>query len=202
MNAPGKRRSLLTLAFVALALLSITGAATASESAGLMSPAATPNALAESGRGFSYAFHYENITGAALRPRDSSSGWDYPGVGCVSLANGSELFNVHLGLPEGSRIDYLRIYYYDTSASNSTAWVTSYNSSGGVVDIVSVTSAGNAGYGTALSPYVGHVVDNGDNAYVLNWRASQTGSTMRLCGLRVAYRVPTQDLYLPLIFTG
>ena len=46
------------------------------------------------------------------------------------------------------------------------------------------------GYGTTLSTYLGHVVNTELNAYVLNWRPNQLGSAMRLCGLRVAYRLP------------
>jgi hypothetical protein len=34
------------------------------------------------------------------------------------------------------------------------------------------------------------VVDNSDGGYVLNWLPNVTGTTMRLCGLRVAYRLP------------
>ncbi len=201
MNAPAKKRSVVTIALVLLALLTITGAAGASGSAELP-PAGTTDSPAASSRGFSTTFHYEYVAGAALRPRDSSSGWDYSGTGCVSRASGSELFNIHLGLPQGSRIDYLRIYYYDTSASSSTAWVTSYNSTGGFTDITSASSAGTGGYGTQLSSYVGHVVDNSSRSYVLNWSPGQNGSTMRLCGLRVAYRVPTRDLFMPMITKG
>jgi hypothetical protein len=156
----------------------------------------TPNLSSDS---YSYYFHYKFVAGTTLRPRDSSSNWDYGGVGCVSLANGSQLLNVHLGLPEGSRIDYLRIYYYDTSGNNGRAWITTYNGAGSYSDITSVTSAGNGGYGTRLSPYVGHVVDNYDNSYVLNWSANQTGSSMALCGMRVAYRLRTLDTFLPTI---
>ena len=137
------------------------------------------------------SFRYINVAGATLRPRDSSSGWDYSGTGCVSRSSGSELINIHLPIPDGSRIDYLRIYYYDTSGSNnSRAWVTNYNSSGGYTDVTTVTSSGSGGYGTQLSDYSGHIVDTSARSYVLNWSAAQNGSSMRLCGLRVAYRVP------------
>ena len=149
-----------------------------------------PNGQVESPDGWS-SFFYLNVAGTTLRPRDSSSGWDYGGVGCVSLANGSQLLNINLDVPNGSRIDYLRIYYYDTSGNNGRAWVTIYNGAGSYSDITTVTSAGNGGYGTALSSYVGHVVDTFENAYVLNWSANQTGSSMALCGMRVAYRLPT-----------
>ncbi len=135
-------------------------------------------------------FYYIYVAGAALRPRDSSSGWDYSGTGCVSCASGSELLNIHLAIPDGSRIDYLRIYYYDTSGSNSTAWVTNYDSAGNFTDVTSAASTGNAGYGTQLSAYSGHVANTASRSYVLNWSAGTNGSSMRLCGLRVAYRVP------------
>lgn len=135
-------------------------------------------------------FYYIYVAGAALRPRDSSSGWDYSGTGCVSRASGSELLNIHLAIPDGSRIDYLRIYYYDASGSNSTAWVTNYDSAGNFSDVTNVASAGNSGYGTQLSAYVGHVANTASRSYVLNWSAGTNGNTMRLCGLRVAYRLP------------
>jgi hypothetical protein len=137
------------------------------------------------------AFRYINVTGATMRPRDSTTAWTYSGAGCISASGANDIFNIHLPIPNGSRIDYLRIYYYDASASNSNAWVTTYDASGGFSDLTFVDSDGAAGYGTSLSAYVGHVVDTANDGYVLNWRANQTGSTMRLCGLRVAYRDPS-----------
>jgi hypothetical protein len=145
-------------------------------------------------------FRYINISGSTLRPRASATDWTYPGGGCISASGANDIFNIHLPVPHGSRIDYLRLYYYDTSAGNSRAWVTTYNGAGVANDVTAVDSTGNAGYGTTLSPYVGHVVNTVNNSYVLNWRANQTGSTMRLCGLRVAYRDPLdQVVYLPLV---
>ncbi|MEZ4769966.1 MAG: hypothetical protein R2844_16225 [Caldilineales bacterium] len=202
MNTRRRSKPLVTLALALVALLTLAGAAAASGPQ-QTEQAAPPPASGDSNRGFSFNFHYEYVSGSALRPRDSSSGWDYSGTGCVSRSSGSELFNINLSLPEGSRIDYLRIYYYDTSGSNdSRAWITTYNASGGYSDITTVTSTGSGGYGTRLSSYLGHIVDNASNSYVLNWNANQNGSGMRLCGLRVAYRTPTQDLFLPLIAKG
>ncbi len=99
-------------------------------------------------------------------------------------------FTLHLEVPHGARIDYLRLFYYDTSSANSQTWITSYNAQGSTADLTHVDSTGAAGYGTTLSAYVGHIVNTENNAYVLNWRANQQGKTMRLCGLRVAYRLP------------
>ncbi|MDX9953367.1 MAG: hypothetical protein RBT75_04695, partial [Anaerolineae bacterium] len=140
-------------------------------------------------------FYYEFIAGSTLRPRASALTWaSNGGGGCIyAVANASYIFNVPLELPQGSRIDYLRIYFYDTDAtSDSQAWVTYYDGAGGYVDLPTssgVPSSGNAGYGTDLSAYMGHIVDNHNNAYVLNWRPNVVGNTMMLCGLRVAYRI-------------
>jgi hypothetical protein len=145
-------------------------------------------------------FRYINVAGSTLRPRSSATDWTYPGGGCIAASGANDVFITHLGIPHGSRIDYLRIYFYDTSASNSQAWVTTYNGAGVATDLTLVSSGGTAGYGTLLSPFVGHVVDTASSSYVLNWRSNQTGSTMRLCGLRVAYRMPlTEKLYVPII---
>jgi hypothetical protein len=136
------------------------------------------------------AFYYAFYPGVALHPRDSSTTWSYSGFGCTSASSGTDLFVTNLNLPEGSRIDYLRIFYYDDSGSNSGAYITSYDASGGHSDLINVASSGDAGYGTALSDYLGHTVTTGNNTYVLLWRPNVTGDSMRLCGLRVAYRLP------------
>jgi hypothetical protein len=145
-------------------------------------------------------FRYINVAGSTMRPRSSATDWTYPGGGCIAASGATDVFITHLGIPNGSRIDYLRIYFYDTSANDSQAWVTTYNGAGAFTDLTSVSSSGTAGYGTLLSPFVGHVVDSTSSSYVLNWSSNQTGSTMQLCGLRVAYRMPlTEKVYLPMI---
>ena len=139
-------------------------------------------------------YQYVHVAGTALRPRDSSVDWESDGSGgCLSLnaGNSYEIFNIHLDIPNGSRIEYLRLYYYDTSIStDSITWVTRYDDEGSYNDVTFVASTGNAGYGTTLSAYGEHIVDSINYAYVLNWRPYVVGTTMKLCGLRVAYRLP------------
>lgn len=138
-------------------------------------------------------FSYDHAAGSVLRPRDSSVEWAQSGYGgCVYLSSGntSTILNLHLDIPNGVRIDYLRIYYYDTSPGDSVAWITRYDDGGGYQDITYVYSSGDTGYGTQLSPLITHVVDNVNYSYVLNWRPLVAGSSMALCGLRVAYLLP------------
>jgi len=149
--------------------------------------------VTESDLRWSSLFYYDHAAGAVLKPRNSSVEWSTDGSGgCVFLSSGDPftILNLHLDIPNGVRIDYLRIYYYDTGASNSQAWVTRYDNAGSFTDVAYVTSAGDTGYGTQLSPLIEHVVDNVSYSYVLNWRPLVTGSSMALCGLRVAYRLP------------
>lgn len=122
-----------------------------------------------------------------------------------SVDGSNVIFNVPLDLPDGARIDYLRLYYYDSNASNCIAWVTYYDGEGHCTDLPSmagVVSSGTGGYGYVVSAYIGHEVDNAHNAYMLNWRPQATGNTMALCGMRVAYRLRLQQFYLPLIVRG
>ncbi len=70
------------------------------------------------------------------------------------------------------------------------AWVTSYDSAGGLVDLLYLPFGHNYGYATELSPFVGVVVDTLNNSYVINWRPNITGTSMYVCGLRVAYKLP------------
>ncbi|HQN43191.1 MAG TPA: hypothetical protein PLA25_03580, partial [Anaerolineaceae bacterium] len=99
----------------------------------------------------------------------------------------NEIFNVDLQLPDGATIEFLRLYYYDTSAGDSRAWVTSYDGAGNYSDLMTVASTGNTGYGQALSASPSVVVDNYSNSYLLNWRSNTAGVTSQLCGLRVFY---------------
>jgi hypothetical protein len=200
MNLPYNKRWLILIAALCLVLLVVVGLLTMQASASPTPVLAHTTGVDEATvtQTFWGPFRYINVAGSSLRPRASGTEWTYPGGGCISAALANDVFLIHLPIPNGSRIDYLRIYYYDTSANNSQAWVTTYNGAGSFNDLTTVNSAGNSGYGTQLSPYVGHVVDTASNSYVLNWRSNQTGSTMRLCGLRVAYRMPLdQKLYLP-----
>ncbi|MBN1640497.1 MAG: hypothetical protein JXA09_04610 [Anaerolineae bacterium] len=135
-------------------------------------------------------FRYVHVTGAALRPRDSAVPWRYGGYGCVYVDSTADLLNIDLQLPTGSRVEYLRLYYYDASSTNGTAWLTRYDNAGGFYDLIMVTSSGEGTYGTTLSAYYGQTVDTYNYSYALSWNAHVTGSAMRLCGLRVAYRVP------------
>jgi catechol 2,3-dioxygenase-like lactoylglutathione lyase family enzyme len=136
-------------------------------------------------------FYYFFAAGSTFRPRDSVTGWDYVSNGCISARGGSDLFTLHLEVPHGARIDYLRIFYYDTNAAATRGYITTYDAQGGTIDLVGVSSTGTAGYGTALSAYLGHIVDTENDAYVLNWVPGAQGTTVRLCGLRVAYRLPS-----------
>lgn len=65
--------------------------------------------------GFESSFRYVHIPGSVLLPRASTVQWKTGQTGgCIYLKSGPtyEVFNINLNIPEGSRIDYLRVYYY------------------------------------------------------------------------------------------
>ena len=189
MNPKTVSRLLVAPVLVAMVLLSAQAAPSRA------APAFPDAAAAKSG--FANQFSYLNIAGSSLHARASSTSWSYTGAGCVSVASGNDLFVMHIDLPEGSRVDYLRLYTYDTSAADSRAWLTYYDGAGNWKDMVNVTSSGTAGYASRLTSYAGHVINGANNAYVVQWEANQTGSSMRLCGIRIAYRLPVTYTYIP-----
>jgi hypothetical protein len=144
----------------------------------------------EAARGWT-GFYYVFAAGSSLHTADYSMRQVYNPGACASVIDTAyEFLTLNLDLPDGARIDYLRMYYYDTAAGDSVANIRKYNGAGATTEIAVVHSASNIGYGTILSAYVGLVVDNSGGGYVLNWEPMVTGTTMRLCGLRVAYRLP------------
>lgn len=133
-------------------------------------------------------YHYAFVAGSALRPRNSTADWMVASSGGCLYTNAlGEIFNVDLQLPDGATIEFLRLYYYDTSADDNRAWVTSYDGAGNYSDLITVASTGNVGYGQALSASPSVVVDNYSNNYVLQWTSDTAGNTSQLCGLRVFY---------------
>lgn len=146
-------------------------------------------------------FSYRFVAGSSLHSADYSMRQVYQPGSCISvLDTGIEFLNVGLQLPDGARIDYLRLFYYDSNAgTNGTANIRKYDGSGGYVEIASVSSAGSAGFGTTLSSFANHVVDNGNGGYVLNWEPFATGTSIQLCGLRVAYRLDAVPIYIPYV---
>ncbi len=71
--------------------------------------------LPDGAGGFAPLFSYFHISGPALFPRSSGVNWstDWTG-GCIYLKSGpsSIIFNKNLNLPDGSKIEYLRVYYF------------------------------------------------------------------------------------------
>ncbi|MDD2522808.1 MAG: hypothetical protein PHW11_08330 [Anaerolineaceae bacterium] len=82
-------------------------------------------------------------------------------------------------------------------ADVSNAWITSYNDVGNLDDIVALPFGKFFGYNTQLSGYVGEVFDPVLKSYVINWRPLVTGSSLRVCGLRVAYKLPVGGGFEP-----
>jgi hypothetical protein len=133
------------------------------------------------------AFSYAHIAGSTFRPRDSATTWNYDGGGCVTLAAGTGAFVHKLLLPQDAAINYLRVYYNDASASDITAYITSYDNAGGTADLTSAASSGTPGYSEALSPLIAYSVDNASNALVVNVAFGAADPNLAFCGVRVAY---------------
>jgi hypothetical protein len=142
------------------------------------------------------------VTGTALRPREHDVNYDTSITGaCAYAASGdaSTVWNTVVILPQGSTVGTLRMYYRDTSASNTTAWLTVYDLYGQIVHEWPVTSSGSTGNGYNDSPTINHTVDYNLYSYLINWRPVVAGTTMQVCGFRLFYEPPPFGInFLPL----
>jgi hypothetical protein len=143
------------------------------------------------------------LTGSALKPRANDVSYTTNANGScayVTAGNDDTVWNTPVHLPNGSEVDTLRMYYYDTSASNSTGWFTIYDLYGAIVDEWNVSSSGNSGNSFNDSEPINHTIDYSLYNYVINWRPIVSGSTMQLCGFRVFYTPPPYGLgFIPAV---
>jgi hypothetical protein len=143
------------------------------------------------------------VTGAALKPRENDASYTVNTNGSCTYVTAGDAFtvwNMAPGLPQGAVVDTLRMYYYDTSGSNTSAWFTVYDLYGAIVQEWSVSSSGNSGNSFNDSVSINHTIDYSLYSYLLNWRPIVTGSTMQLCGFRIFYTPPPFGLaFLPAV---
>lgn len=146
------------------------------------------------------------ITGAALKPRENDVSYTVDSNGsCVFVTTGdaSTVWNTPISLPNGSRIDTLRMYYNDTSAFNTTAYFTIYDLYGAIVNEWPVSSNTTFGNSFDDSAQINHVIDYSVYSYMINWRPGTSGSSIQLCGFRVFYERPGYGLgFIPAVLNN
>lgn len=146
------------------------------------------------------------VAGSALKPRVNDVSYTVSGGGgCTYVTSGDAftVWNIPVDLQNGSVVDTLRMYYYDSSGSNTTAWFTVYDLYGGIVEEWNVSSNTNAGNSFNDSAQINHTIDYSVYSYLINWRPIVSGSTIQLCGFRIFYDAPGFGAgYLPAIRNG
>lgn len=143
------------------------------------------------------------VTGSALQPRENDVSYSTDSNGScayVTAGDSSTVWNTPIHLNNGSVIDTLRMYYYDTSGSNTTAWFTIYDLYGAIVQEWSVSSSTSGGNSFNDSSQINHTIDYSVYSYMINWRPIVTGSSIQLCGFRIFYTPPPYGLgFIPAV---
>lgn len=190
-----KSRSMRTNGCSLLGLLAALATLPALAAPGDHSVAARLPPTAEADQPAGVAFSYLHIAGSTFHPLDNTTTYDYPGNGCIAKTGGtSPLFAHKVVLPEGAFVYFLRLYFYDDSASLVTAFFTSYDGAGNFVEWTSVGSTTTNNYGSTLSPEYNYTVNQATGAInVVANLGSQNDSTLRFCGVRIAYVAPITD---------
>ncbi len=143
------------------------------------------------------------FAGSTLRPRTSGIGYDTNnGGGCIYATSGDPavVWNLSLNLPNGVKVEYLRMYYYDADPAKATiGWLTKYDLLGDIVNEWGVSSEDDF-----VKPYRDvlitptETIDYSVYSYVLNWQPVTTNSNLQLCGFRIFY-TQTGLTFLPVL---
>lgn len=141
------------------------------------------------------------VPAAALKPRQSDVEWDVNVAGGCSYASAgdsSTWWAAPLYLPDGSTIQYFRMYYNDSNATyNGAAYLTVYDMYGAIVAEWGVYSSGSIGESYATTEQIDHTVDYSLYSYAINWRPNVIGTTLQVCGFRIYYQSTWSLAFLP-----
>ena len=151
-------------------------------------------------------FSYYVVSGPELQPRTTTTTQLYGSNGCVYMSTGTSiglLTGTGLHIPDDLVVKYIRLYYSDTNAAAGVdAFLTRYAPGTQTTDLVSTGSSNaySGGYGFVVSSEITETVNNTSYAYMLYGWPDSASSTLRVCGIRVAYYAPTwTTLFLPSI---
>jgi hypothetical protein len=142
------------------------------------------------------------FAGSTLRPRTSGVGYDTNGYGgCIYATSGSAsvVWNLPLALPNGAKVEWLRMYYYDNDTTHAmNGWFSKYDLYGNLTDewVVNSDDKGNYYNDVLITPT--ETIDYGSFSYVLNWRPNAANSNLQLCGFRLFYTVPPPT-FIPIV---
>ncbi len=106
-------------------------------------------------------------------------------------------------LEPGSIIKYLRVYYKDTNAADMVLYLQNFDDGINNSSILLVSTSGSAtGIRSTLSAEITHTVDYSSYSYgvMAFWEPGFFDGSVQICGIRIAYVLPTSfGLGLPLI---
>ncbi len=142
---------------------------------------------------------YTHISGSVFQTLYGTTQFAYGGSGCVYASGGGNPYLNHpVELPYDSTVTQLRLYYKDTNASaNAHLWLARYDDGLSFTYIVTATTAGSAGWGTATVS-LNRQLDYDNYSYTMVWSQPVADSTLQLCGYRIGYTSPvTFGMALP-----
>jgi hypothetical protein len=143
---------------------------------------------------------YLTVTGSALKPRASDITFatvtgSSAAIYCTGTGTSYPVFNTPVHLPQGTVVNYLRMYFYDNDpAYYCTGYFSVYDLLGNVVQEWSASSpTGSVGTGL-VDAIINHTIDNTQYTYLLNWvptnSLSAPNSNLQLRSLQLNYAPP------------
>lgn len=132
-------------------------------------------------------YEFMSIAATTLSPYNSSYSYDYSGAGCrYNDGPGTAYSDIDIQVPNGSIIDYLRVYYIDNDAVNDVdALLYEFDGGGSFRQIADARGSGTPGAGSAGSGLFHHMVDNANHSLVVRIANHGTDSSLAACRVRL-----------------
>lgn len=129
------------------------------------------------------------IPASTFVPRDDDMTFVYDGAGCIYRTGGTYFSQFSVQLPEGAEIDFIRLYFYDNNPTyDARVELYTYDGFGSSDYIKMVKSSGIPGQSSIGSGFFSHVVQNTTEALSLTLIYETTGTTLKICGVRIRYQ--------------
>jgi hypothetical protein len=137
------------------------------------------------------AFDYMHASGYAFKSFIEGTTYTNSAGGCLYTTAGASYLFSGVIIPDGSVIEYVRLYYKDTSEANDASLVMYQYGEGSSTNLLSLSTVGSYPGVRTHSESVNILINNAVYGYGFEWAAPGNSDTTQICGYRITYTPPS-----------
>jgi hypothetical protein len=137
------------------------------------------------------AIDYMHATGYAFKSIIEGTTYTNSAGGCLYTTAGAPYLFSGIIIPDGSVIEYVRMYYKDTSEANDASLVLYQYGEGSSTNLLTISTVGTYPGVRTHSESVDIVINNAVYGYGFEWAAPGNSDTTQICGYRITYTPPS-----------